>query len=232
MLWLKAWLETRWKLGWMLVFGAIFLGMIFVTAGGPARHPQLLLPILLMSALLSSVAAIMLAGSGIDTASPRPGSYDKGGERSTLFTLALPVSRTRLFVVRTVIGVLETTAFLAVFAMVVWLLLPPLAVSVSGVLGVFVVILSWGLTVYGISACLSTFCDEGWRIRASALAVVIAFVPLFNGAVSHSVDLLRRHGEASLPITHQIAWMTLAAGCVLAVLFLAIALVIIQRREY
>ncbi|MGH8318155.1 MAG: hypothetical protein ACREUL_09290 [Steroidobacteraceae bacterium] len=233
MLWLKAWLETRWKLAWVLVFGVIFLVMIFATAGARANHPQLLLPVLVgVSALIAFIAAIMLAGSGIDTASTLPGSYHKGGEGSRLFTLALPVSRSWLFVVRTVIGVLETTALLTLFVIVVWLLLPPPAVNARDALGFFTVIVSCGLTVYAISACLSTFCDEGWRIRASACFVALIFVLLFNKALPHSGNFFRRLVGASLPSTHQIAWTAIIAACALAVLFLAMALLIIQKREY
>lgn len=106
MLWLKAWMETRWKIVWMLLIGAFSLA---TASRVPASHPQTLLTALLaLSVLFSLIVTIMLAGTGIETASTRPGESAKGGEGSKLFTLSLPVTRAWLFWVRTVTGVLET----------------------------------------------------------------------------------------------------------------------------
>ena len=172
---------------------------------------------------------IMLAGSGIQTASStRPGAREKGSAGSTLFTLSLPVTRTRLFVVRTIIGALETSAVLTLVLIAAWLLLPPLRVGAHDALGLFAVVVSSNLFVYAISACLSTFCDEGWRARLSLL-VLMAVVILMRSININIVGLLV---VASPLFTHQIPWMTIIAACVFAVVVLTIALIIIQKREY
>jgi hypothetical protein len=175
MLWLKAWLETRWKMVWMVLMSVLAFGMPLEVAL-IRQQQQLMLVLLPVSLVLCFITAITLAGSGIQTASVRPGGSEKGGEGSTLFTLSLPVTRVRLFAVRTVTGVLETVALLTLFNFVIWLLVPKLATNADVGLGYFAVIVSSSLAVYAISACLSTFCDEGWRYNGSVLIVGLLFM--------------------------------------------------------
>ncbi len=242
MLWLKGWLETRWRIGLVLFISVFLLGF------GPERlrsvpvavQPRLI-PALWgnMSVLLAFLTAVMLAGSGIQTVSTGPGRSDKSGEESTLFTLSLPVTRTRLFLVRTIVGVLETVALLTSFAVVVWFLAPPLTVSVHGALGFFAAIVACSLAAYAISACLSTFCDEGWRYPLSVLVVMALFGLATNmqrpdvaksARLPQSIDIFRL---VAAPLsTHQIPWATIVAACVVALLFFAAAVTIIQRRDY
>jgi hypothetical protein len=241
MLWLKGWLETRWRMAFMLFLGAFFLTVSLGTLGNaPVAVRPRLMPILLgaMGLFLSSIAAITLAGSGIQTALARPGRSEKSGDESTLFTLSLPVTRARLFAVRTIIGMLETIALVTLFAVVVWLFAPPMLLSAGGGLGIFAAIVACTLAVYAISACLSTFCDEGWRFR---LSVLIVMVPFFlatgqarglakSATLPSSINIFRL---VAAPLsTHQIPWVTIIAACVVALLFLAAALTIIQRRDY
>ncbi|MGB6487708.1 MAG: hypothetical protein WBE91_12560 [Steroidobacteraceae bacterium] len=232
MLWLKSWLETRWKMVWMVLMGVLLFGFLLEALGGARiQHPQQFLFVLLrLSIFLCFIAAIMLAGSGIQTASPRPGA-DKGSEGSTLFTLSLPVTRTRLFAVRTVTGVLEMVALLTLFGFVIWLLVPRLATNAQVGLGYFAVIVSSSLAVYAISACLSTFCDEGWRFRGSGLVVVALFMLSNAGKLPQSINIFGGIGGVTSPLVMQ-PWVTVATTCVLALLFFGAALLIIQRRDY
>jgi hypothetical protein len=234
MLWLKAWLETRWKMVWMVFMGVLLFGLPLETLGSArTHHPQQFLFVLLrLSVLLCFIAAIMLAGSGIQTASPRPAASEKGGEGSTLFTLSLPVTRTRLFAVRTVTGVLELVALLTLFGFVIWLLVPKLATNAQVALGYFAVIVSSSLAVYAISACLSTFCDEGWRFRGSGLVVVVLFMLATAGKLPRSINIFRGIGVTSPLVAQQIPWVTIVTPCILALLFFGAALMIIQRRDY
>lgn len=233
MLWLKAWLETRWKMAFMVFMGVLLFGLPLEALGGVrAHHPQQFLVVLLrVTVFLCLITAITLAGSGIQTASPRPGS-DKGNEGSTLFTLSLPVRRARLFAVRTVTGVLEMVALLVLFGFVIWLLGPKLAMSAQGALGYFAVIVASCLAVYAISACLSTFCDEGWRFRGSGLVVVVLFMLATAGKLPPSVSIFPGIGATSPLVAQQTPWVTISTACTLAILFFAAALLIIQRRDY
>jgi hypothetical protein len=233
MLWLKAWLETRWKMVSMGFIGALLFGFALeALSGARTHHPQQFLLVLVrLIVFLCLITAITLAGSGIQTASPRPGS-DKGSEGSTLFTLSLPVTRTRLFAVRTVTGVLEMIALLLLFGFVIWLLVPKLATNAQAALGYFALIASSSLTVYAISACLSTFCDEGWRFRGSGLVVVVLFMLATAGKLPRSINIFRGIGVTSSLVAQQIPWVTIATGCILALVFFGAALLIIQRRDY
>jgi len=223
MLWLKAWMETRWKVTWMLFFGAL---IVLVAA---RRAPTGLLA---TSMMFSVVVTIFLAGTGIETASTRPGESEKGGEGSRLFTLSLPVTRARLFWVRTAAGVLETAALLSLFAVAAWLLLPSLAGNANDALGTFAVIVSLSMAVYAISACLSTFCDEGWRIRLSGLAAVGIYVLSASRRLPPAMDILQSFVSKSPLVTHRMPWDTIVAACLLAVVFFAATLMIIQKRDY
>lgn len=233
MLWLKAWLETRWKLLWMLFMSALLVGPpLELFSSAQTRHPQQLLILLPINVMLCFITAITLAGSGIQTASPRPGGLEKGGEGSTLFTLSLPVTRARLFAVRTAIGVLELLALLISFNLVMWLVIPQLATNVHIGIGYFAASVSSSLAVYAISACLATFCDEGWRFRASGLTIMVLFMLGIGGKLPRSVDIFRGIGATSSLVVQQIPWVAIATGCVLALLFFGAALIIIRRRDY
>lgn len=234
MLWLKAWFETRWRLLFMSLVGALILALFVEVLGGArAAHPQQTLSVLLrLTALLSFTGTIMLAGSGIETASPRPGPSDKGSERSSLFTLSLPVTRTRLFAVRTVSGALESIVLVVLLGVVTWLLMPRHAVNAYETLAYLPAILSCSLAAYAISACLSTFCDEGWRIRGSGLVVVMLFMLAAAGKLPRSINIFRGIGVTSPLVAQQIPWMTIATACILALLFFGAALMIIQTRDY
>lgn len=234
MLWLKSWFETRWRLLFMLLIGALLLPLL-VEGFGSARaaHPQQIFSMLLrMNLFLSFIGAIMLAGSGIETASPRPGPYDKGSERSSLFTLSLPVTRTWLFAVRTITGILESVVLVVLLGVVTWVLMPRHAVNAYETLAYFPVILSCSLVAYAISACLSTFCDEGWRFGGSGLVVVVLFMLATAGKLPRSINIFRGIGVTSPLVAQQIPWMTIATACILALLFFGAALMIIQKRDY
>ncbi|MGH8141529.1 MAG: hypothetical protein ACREU2_03270 [Steroidobacteraceae bacterium] len=241
MLWLKGWQETRWRMAFVLFLSVFFLTIALGTLrNAPVAVRPRLIPTLLggMGLFLSFVTAISLAGSGIQTVLTRPGRSEKSGDESTLFTLSLPVTRARLFAVRTIIGMLETIALLTLFAVVVWLFAPPGLVNIGGGLGIFAAMVACSLAAYAISACLSTFCDEGWRFRLSVLIVMVLFF-LATGQgrglaksarLPSSIDIFRL---VAAPLsTHQIPWVTVVAACVVAFLFLAAAVTIIQRRDY
>jgi hypothetical protein len=215
---------------WMVLMCVLAFGApLAVFSSGPIHHPQQLMLVLLpISVVLCFITAITLAGSGIQTALLRPGGSEKGGEGSTLFTLSLPVTRIRLFAVRTVIGVLETLALLTLFSFVI----PRLAMNADVGLGYFAVIVSSSLAVYAISACISTFCDEGWRYRGSVVIVALLFVLATAGKVPRPINIFRGIGVPLPLVAQQIPWLAIATPCILALLFFGAALLIIRRRDY
>jgi ABC-type transport system involved in multi-copper enzyme maturation permease subunit len=220
MLWLKAWLETRWRLVWMLLMSALLFAVpLEVVGDARAAHPQVVSMLLLrFTLLIAFLAPSMLAGSGVQTVSTRPNSSDKGIGESLLFTLSLPVTRSRLFMIRTLTGVLETVALLTLVGIVAWYLMPQHLVAGPEALGFFAAAVCCSLVVYAISACLSTFCDDGWRFRGTAMVIMALFI----FATAHRLPL----------IPYRISWLAAAAAGVLTLLLLGAALAIIQKRDY
>ncbi len=76
MIWLKAWIETRWKTVWMLVFGALsYILLSAAIKAAPASDSKGLLTGVFKGIVFFSLfTAPMLAGSGIETASTRQAS--------------------------------------------------------------------------------------------------------------------------------------------------------------
>src|SRR5215472_11250642 len=107
MLWMKDWLETRWRFVFGLGLGAFLL--INVAADNvPADQPFAIVKLVNILAFFWAVIAIMLGGAGINTQAAFRAT--KGLHGSMYFTLALPVSRFRLLATRVAIGMLELTA--------------------------------------------------------------------------------------------------------------------------
>lgn len=246
MLWLKAWLETRWRIAFATLMGVFLWGVPFlVLTSGPARDPRRILPGLLLilgnsGVLWALTMPIMLAGSGLRTALPRPGACEKSGEGSTAFTLSLPVTRTRLFVVRNAAGMLEAVALLMLFAVAIWLLLPAFAESAHDDLRYLLAIGSWSLAAYAISTCLSALFDNaGAQFRGSVLGLAVLFMVSYTGQLpGHArirvlpqfIDIFRQ--LVAPLITHQTPWATIFVAWALTILFFAAALSMIQKRDY
>src|SRR5580658_10014150 len=111
MLWHKGWLETRFRLLFLLgfaVFLVVFLHSVGVKPPPPGSPPLSGLPIMLTS--FTAVAYAMLAGAGINTQPAFQAA--KGLHGSTLFTLSLPVSRFRLLLIRASIGWIEMSCLI------------------------------------------------------------------------------------------------------------------------
>ena len=117
MLWLKSWLEVRWR--------ALFALTLFVAvsvsrfAGGLADRAdaERLCGALIIMWLL---VAVILAGSGVKTQSPLQPM--KGLHDSAQFILSLPVGRSRLLAVRAAVGLASVTAAVLLSAALAWFL--------------------------------------------------------------------------------------------------------------
>lgn len=245
MLWLKAWLETRWRIGFASFMGVLLWGtpLLMITIG-PARDSQRILPILRLTmgnsgVLWALVMPLILAGSGIRTCLARPFAFEKSGDESTHFTLSLPVTRTRLFAVRSVAGLLETVALLMLFTVCIWLLLPRSALSTPDDLRYLAGIASWSLAAYAIAACLSLFAETGGQFRAGVLGLVVLFMLSFNGQLPgharlrllpQSIDIFKK--LVAPLVTHQTPWAAIIVAWALAIVFFAAALSLIQKRDY
>src|SRR5215813_5184977 len=183
MIWYKAWLETRFGVAFLfvlftfvfLVAGAgVRLGAGAVPANKAPRPEELLIAADAFSFALIG-AAISLAGTGIKT--PSGGFQNiKGLHGSTLYTLSLPVSRLRLIVVRTVVGLLEMAVVIVVFTELAWRIFPQTGQNTMGeIFAHFVVTVICASTFYCLSLFLGTFLDDALRLPAGMTVLALLF---------------------------------------------------------
>src|ERR1051326_1725829 len=122
MLWMKGWLETRWRFAWMLGFALVTL---LLAVQGDGTRTIDVAPARILANLQwnrSILAAIQLAGAGIRTQSPFRAKAGLHG--ATQYTLSMPVSRSRLLAVRALVGFVETAGLVAFMIVCRWTLFP------------------------------------------------------------------------------------------------------------
>jgi hypothetical protein len=228
MLWHKGWLETRWRLLFMLGWQSLFLGSAYLRG---VKTMGAFMAIIIGGAFLGGFAPILLAGAGINT---QPGfQATRGLHGSMLFTLSLPVSRFRLLAIRAGLGWLEMAALMGAWCCAVWFLFPILKSTANGVeafeyAGALIVCAS-GL--YSISLLLATFLDDLWRLYGSVLAFGALWL-IFTKTAPEAVNLFRSMGEGSPLLTHAMPWTAMGVSLALAASLFLVAARAVQTREY
>lgn len=228
MLWHKNWLETRSR----FVFTLIMIAGIFVLLGlrllfGSAKLDESNPPFLFVT-LASMVAFASLAGTGVRTQAghltmiPNP--------RSTVYTLSLPVSRRRLLLMRSALGLLEATALSLICTVFMGILLHGRA-AISDFTGPFLATLACGIWFYFVATLLSTFVNEGfyiwlyWIILALyGLLVFQDWVPSFLKIIDVTVSPI---GTGSA-----VPWLPMAVYLALGGIFLLVSIKILELQEY
>jgi hypothetical protein len=105
MLWYKGWLETRIRLLMAFIWIGWFLGAEYSRS---LTTPAGLVGLAVGATFIAALSPVLFAGAGITT---QPAfQATKGLHGSTLFTLALPVSRLRLLAVRAGLGACPSKA--------------------------------------------------------------------------------------------------------------------------
>ncbi len=230
MLWMKAWLETRWRLAQVL--GLVVLVLLMGEQGGGLGSTENADRLMLLLSMLSIFGAVNLAGAGISTQSPLRAS--RGLHGSMYFTLSLPVSRFRLLAVRAGFGLLETTGINVFMVVSAWSLFPLVRAN-STPLDVLRLILAAIVCTgcfYFISISVATVLDEPWQTYGSYLVIGIAWLIVTLLALPPSANVFRFMTAASPLLTHRLPWAAMTISlCASVVLFVA-ALKIVQRREY
>ena len=126
MLWMKAWLETRWRLLYTLAVPLAALVLPHVMSNGASsqkaadKNAHIFIGVMTFFSLFN---AAYLAGAGIKTQSPFRAM--KGLEGSMYYTLGLPVSRLKLILVRAGVGLLEFAGASAIVYSALWLFFSP-----------------------------------------------------------------------------------------------------------
>jgi hypothetical protein len=231
MLWLKGWLETRFRLLLMLAFTAVPLyGVHSAGAHASARSVSGLAagPI----SLLVVFACVFLAGAGIATQAPFRAS--KGLHGSTLFTLSMPVSRLRLLAVRAGIGWLETAAVIGVLCCGIWVTMPLLRGVVTPIemFEQVATLVACSSTIYFLSVLLGTVLDEQWRIWGTLLASAGIWSLCTHFSLPPFADIFHGMVERSPIVAHTIPWNAMAFSLGLSAILFFAALKVVQSHEY
>lgn len=226
MLWMKAWLETRWR---MLYALTIPFAMILIFPESPSAANLRMLSSL---AVVLVFGVVFLAGAGIRTQSQFQGA--KNTHNSMYYTLSLPVSRFRLFAVRVAAGLLESSAVLLVVLCACWLKFPNLhntstpADLVKLVLAAIACV-SW---CHLVSVFLATFLDELWQIWGSFLVIGGLWWMIAKLRLPPAFDVSRFMSEASPLLTHVLPWPAMLVSLLVSAILFFAALRIVQTREY
>ena len=230
MLLLKAWLETRWRLAYLVL--AALLILVTAESGGGLGSAEHARNLMLAQLGISIIAAINLAGSGIRTQSSfRAG---RGLHESTYFTLSLPVSRVRLLAVRAGLGLLETAGINALMIVSAWCLFSLIRGSSTPIDLLRLLLASAVCTAcfYFLSVSISTVLDETWQMYGSLFVVGVMWWGVSRLALPPSANVFAFTTDASPLITHQLPWPAMLLSLLASMLLFSITLKVVQTREY
>ena len=229
MLGMKSWLEIRWRLLIALTFVLVPLGIHYAQGiSGPGDVNRLMAAV----AMMWLFAAAGLAGSGIKTQAPIQAA--KGLHGSTHFTLSLPVSRTRLLVVRAGMGLLGLVGVILASSAAAWVLFP-LVRSGSTPFD----LLAWAFTASccavafnAITVLLSTFIDEVWQFWVTIITVVSLRALTARFPPPPDFDLFRIMMESTPLALGGLPWPAISVALGLATICFFIAAKVAEAREY
>jgi hypothetical protein len=225
MLWYKAWLETRMR----LLFLFAMSGIMLVLPSLGTRHPSLWQMLRMFSPMLGCLAAIMLAGAGINTQTVY--RTTSGFHKSMFFTLSLPIPRRRLFSVRAGLGAIEACFFVGFFA-VATLGTAPVSVSALQAIEFVSRVVICTLGVYALFAFLATFLDDMWRASVGVFGLIATLMLQSRYPHATAFNLLAGVSMSSNPLTAATPWAAVITSGVAIVVFACSSIFVLDRKEY
>jgi hypothetical protein len=228
MLWYKNWLELRWRAAFSVLMYALLLYSVY--KGAPSR-PEGVLALTGSFAYMWIITALMAAGTGIKTQSANL-SAARGLHGSTYFTLSLPISRTDLFGIRTIMGVLQMAVIIVVANCGLWALFPALhagttlGTAVEYGLAVFIC----SLVFYFFSALLAVFMDPIWWLYGGLLAIGACW--WLTRGIQSSLNVFKALEQRAPLITHTIPWPAMGMSLAISLVLFLVTLRIVQTREF
>jgi hypothetical protein len=219
---MKAWMETRWRLLGLAVYLLIALALNY-------RNPTRM-GILMTAWFMLTFLAILLGGSGVNSQAPL--GFSEGVVGSTQFTISLPVSRLRLFAVRTAVGLAETAAGTAVTAFFVWALFPALreVATPADFTRLALTTILFLIAPYCAHVFFSTWSDEPFSMAYAGFTVILLL--LLCHRLTPGLDIVSAFGEASPLQTHKLPWSQLTPSIIAAAILSLAAVFVVRRREY
>jgi hypothetical protein len=236
MLWFRAWLETKWRVAFTIVWLSFFVGVLATAAanGGDVPGGVAVARLLNMLAFPCVFVPVWLAGSGVRTQPGFGRSAMRGIHGSTLFTLSLPVTRARLVLTRGALGLIATAGVLVMLGVATWMLFPPLRANATPIAGLqhLLVVFVCGLAFYGLSILTATVLDDVWHMWSSTLLILALWAPPVRRLLPSAVDVFRPLAESSPLVTHTLPWTAMAAAVVAGGVFVLAAVRVVQTQEY
>lgn len=229
MLWLKAWLETRFR----MIIPLFMVGwLLFATHSSTMRQREIIAVVQYSMPVIAMMIFIILAGAGIVTQSPF--RVTKGLHGSMMFTVSLPVSRLRLVAVRAAIGWLEAACLAGLMCACIWRLSVALRTlaTPAQMLQQACALVVCGSVAYFVSVVLATFLEDQWRIWGSMIVVGGMFWLSMKFPLPAAVDLIKAMGRGSPLVVHTIPWTTMGFAAGLSAVLFAVAVTIARMREY
>jgi hypothetical protein len=229
MLWHKSWLETRVRVLVALLLTGFFLAMQYRNGMASQRA---FTTVAQSEWLLVAIVAIMVSGAGVMT---QPAfQATKGLHGSTLFTLALPVTRLRLLATRASLGWAAVACIIAVRCGALWLLFPSLrgTATPQEMFQQTITLAACATGIYAIPVLLATFLDDQWRLQGSFLTMGALWFVFNRTPLPASLSLMWAMGEGSPMLAHTMPWAAMTCSVLLGTLLFIAALKIVQRREY
>lgn len=227
MLWYKGWLETRFRLAFVL---AVVTFMLFVQSSASNRGDAG--AVIAASGFSVLLICVFLAAAGIATQQSLQAA--KGLHGSTLFTLTLPVSRFRLLAVRAGLGWLEMSAGVVWLCSLLWFLFPTIRERTTPreMVEYATVLIACGSAPYCVPVLLATFLDDLWRVWASLMCYAALWSLANRIPALASVNFFLAMGDRSPLLTHTMPWTAMASALGLAAVLFFAALKVVQTREY
>lgn len=229
MLWMKAWLETRWRLLFAL---GLPLATLVLRATGGLTSPQDADRMMGAMSFFSIFAAVYLAGAGVRTQAAFQRMQGLYG--STYFTLSLPVGRFRLLAVRAGFGLMEITGINVAVIGTAWSLFPLVRANSTpfDLLQLILAAVVCTTCFYFVSVVLSTFLVETWQTFGSLFLIGFAWWVVSRLGLPPSSNVFRFGADASPLVTHTLPWPAMLVSLIASAVLLLTASKIVQTREY
>lgn len=229
MLWMKAWLETRWRFVFALCLSLAAVALLWPSGAGGVKPAGNLMVTLSFFLIFTPV---YLAGTGIRTQSGFQAM--QGIHGSMYYTLSLPVSRFRLLWVRAAFGLLEMAGIDVIVIAAAWCVFPLLRAHSSwlDLLQLILAVIVCTACFFFVSVVLATVLGDSWQIFGSLFVVGVLGWVLERLALPPSWNVFHFGGDASPLITHMLPWPAMAISIGVSAILFFVALRIVQNRDY
>ena len=229
MLWYKNWLEIRWGVLYILLYW-ILLSVLFYILARLGVDCSILNHTAIYGFLISvaCLGFVFLAGSGVETY--MLGLKTLPNARTSVFTLSLPVTRQRLVLTRSAIGLFAVIFINLPFELLVWYLMggnaPFFDLSIP-----FLEVTIFGICMYCLVTLLSTFV-RGGLIFPLACSIVFFCLGVATGDWAPPALQIINIDVPSINVRTAAPWLPITVYLVLSVIFLFTAVKVVELRDY